>query len=75
MMGIGNNNWKVALANFLIIFAVQVIFGLQDLMQTDIPEIFPFLKMIVNAAVATLIFYGYNKVTKQKDDGFVVKPS
>lgn len=65
MLGLGYNNWKLALGNFAIIFGTQVVFSLNDLMAT--PDVWPsswwFCKTILTSAIATAIFYGYNKIT------------
>lgn len=65
MLGLGYNNWKLAIGNFVVIFGAQVGFGLLDLMST--PEVWPtpwwVCKTVLSSAVATALFYGYNKLT------------
>jgi len=73
-MGLGmnqiGNNWKYALGNFIVMFVVQLIFQMNDLLST--PELYPsmwqVLKCVTTSAVATLIFAGYNKLAKEKED-------
>ena len=67
MLGLGYNNWKLAIGNFVIIFGVQVGIGLLDLMAT--PEVWPtpwwVCKTLLTSVVATALFYGYNSLTKK----------
>ena len=67
MLGLGYNNWKMAVGNFLIILGSQIIININDLMAT--PDVWPtpwwFCKTVLTSAVATGIFYGYNKLTNK----------
>jgi hypothetical protein len=62
MLGLGKNNWKMALGNFFIILGTQVAFRLDDIMNLGrYPTPFECGKIISNSLVITLIFYGYNR--------------
>ena len=67
MLGLGYNNWKLAIGNFVVIFGSQVAINLSELMV--VPEAWPtpwwVCKTLLTSAVATLIFYGYNKLTNK----------
>lgn len=68
MLGLGRNNWKMSLGNFLIIFGVQVAFKVDDYLTTlCLPSPIECAKIISNSLVITLIFYGYNRLTKKAD--------
>ena len=72
MLGLGYNNWKMALGNFLIIFGVQVSLNLNDLLQSlnawSDTSTLAVVKIIGSSLATTLIFYGYNKMTQKKEE-------
>lgn len=63
-LGLSNvgNNWKLILANFLLMFGVQVAFKFDEIINTgSYPSGFEMVKIASNSLIVTLIFYGYNK--------------
>lgn len=71
MLGLGYNNWKMALGNFLIMFLVQAFFNLNDLLQglnawTDTSTI-AVAKIVGSSLATTLIFFGYNRASKKAE--------
>ncbi len=70
MLGLSRkgNNLKLAVANFLLIFGVQIAFKIDEILNTGrLPTEFEFVKVVSNSLVITLIFYGYNKLTEKKE--------
>lgn len=75
-MGLGintnGNNWKYALASFLVMFIVQIIFRLDELLATTSQQdvtLWILARIFTSSAVATLIYYGFNKqVAKEKTE-------
>lgn len=71
-MGLGanpnGNNWKYAFINFCTIFGTQLLFNLNDLMNSpgEWPGMWFICKTVLTSAVATLIFAGFNKLTVKK---------
>lgn len=64
----GSNSWKTYLGNFVAVWVAQLVFRLYDLTQTGkFPTPFELYSSAIAAAVATLIFYGYNKLTTKKE--------
>ena len=62
------NNWKLVLANFFLVFLVQIAFKLDDVINAgNYPTTFECIKLLSNSLVITLIFYGYNKLTDKKE--------
>ena len=62
-----DNNWKLAFGNFLLIFGVQIVFKLDEIINTGkLPSSFECIKILSNSLVITLIFYGYNKATTKE---------
>jgi len=58
------NNFKLVIANFLLIFGVQTAFKLDEVINTGkLPTEFELIKIVSNSIVITLIFFGYNKLT------------
>lgn len=67
MLGLGKNNWKMALGNFIIIFGTQIAFKIDDILNLGrYPTTFELVKIGSNSLIITLIFYGYNR---QKNSG------
>ena len=63
-LGLSNvgNNWKLVLANFLLMFGVQAAFKFDEIINTgSYPSGFEIVKIASNSFIVTLIFYGYNK--------------
>ena len=68
MVGLGinmnGNNWKYAFASFLVMFFVQVVFRLDELLATTSQQdltLWILARIFTSSAVATLIYYGFNK--------------
>lgn len=66
-MNLGANSNPSALAaailNFLVVFGVQVIFKVEEIInQNRYPDFFECLKIAVNSLTVTIVFYGYNKL-------------
>jgi len=56
------NNWKLVVANFLLIFLIQMAFELDAIITMGhFPTVFEVVKTASSSLVATLIFYGYNR--------------
>jgi hypothetical protein len=70
MLGLSSmgNSWKLYVANFLVMFGVQIAFKFDEIINTgNLPSQFEFIKIVSNSLVITLIFYGYNKITEKKE--------
>ena len=68
MLGLGFNNWKMALGNFLIVFGTQAAFKIDDILNTGTyPTAFELAKLLSNSLIITLIFYGYNRQLKKAE--------
>lgn len=70
MLGLSSkgNNWKLVVANFLVMFMVQMAFPINDILNSGIyPEIFDIVKIASNSLVTTLIFYGFNRARAKEE--------
>ena len=62
-----NAKWKDVAGNFIITFAAQMGFAAYENLSTGlIPTIFECYQMLIVSFVATLGFYGINKITKKE---------
>ena len=62
------NNWKFAVANFFVVFLAQLAYGLYENLSTEqLPTPFECYKMVIVALVATLGFYGINRLIPKEE--------
>ena len=71
-MGVGlnknGNNWKYAVGNFFITFGAQTGFvAYETLSSAKLPTMFEIYKILITSFVATLGFYGINKISLKRD--------
>ena len=60
------NNLKLIIANFILIFGVQTVFKLDEIINAGkLPTEFELIKIVSNSIVITLIFFGYNKLKEK----------
>jgi len=70
MLGLNTNGatWKQHVGNFLVVLVAQVVFQLvQTVPQNQLPTPVQVFWAVINAAAATFIFYGYNKLTYKEE--------
>ena len=61
------NNIKLVIANFFIVFLAQLVYTAYELLSTEtFPTTFEVYKAVIVALVATLGFYGINKITHKE---------
>lgn len=70
MLGLSEvgNNWKLIIGNFIVVFGSSLVYQLYDLLpKGEFPSMFEFYTAIVTAGIATLAFYGLNRVIVKKE--------
>ena len=66
-VNVDGNTWKLALINFGLFFAAQLVYGLIELLPLGVfPSPWQLYKMGIISLGTTLGFYGINKVTHKK---------